>query len=164
MSSHRAMNQAKPILSSRRILSGLMEVLAWPSWYFLYSALCVDTQRPRAVLSLYLVGTWQLPYLALYATSSFWKCGERGKKQQRSKRSEKLGSQRGNDHVGLNRASYTWTSTYIFLLPARLSLALGPTKANILKTLQSRVIEGRVLSFNTILLLHTLLQWVRWLR
>lgn len=68
------MNQANPISSNLRILSAFMEVLVLPppSEYFLYSARWVDTQRPRAVLPLYLVGTWQLPYLALYTLSSFY--------------------------------------------------------------------------------------------
>lgn len=73
------MNQANPIPSNLWILSAFIDVLAAPSWYFLYSARWVDTHRPSAVLSLYLVGTWQLPYLTLYANSSFCK-KEEGKK------------------------------------------------------------------------------------
>ena len=80
---HNAMNQANPISSNLRILSAFMEVLVPPpSEYFLYSARWVDTQRPRAVLPLYLVGTWQLPYLALYTLSSFYFLYESEKKNQ----------------------------------------------------------------------------------
>ena len=75
------MNQANPISSSLRILSAFMEVLATPSEHFLYSARWVDTQRPRAVFPLYLVGTWQLPNLALYNLSSFYS-GERLEKSE----------------------------------------------------------------------------------
>ena len=59
------------MLSSLLILSVVNEVFS-PLHNFLYSARCCDTHRPRAVFSLNLVGTWQLPNLALYWRSWSW--------------------------------------------------------------------------------------------
>jgi hypothetical protein len=46
-----SMNQANPMLSSLRILSAVMFDFS-PLQYFLYAALCLEIQRPRAEFSL----------------------------------------------------------------------------------------------------------------
>ena len=116
------MNQAKPIDSSLRIFSSVMKVLAFPSWYFLYSARWVETHLPRAVLSLYLVGTWQLPCFAMYCKSSF--CGN--------------GSDRDVSNCDqpirrlLSYEAKLVYQTYKLFIPIRLSPSLRPTETNTL--------------------------------
>lgn len=147
MPHQRAINQAKPILSSLAIFSAVMVVLSCPSEYFLYSARWVETHRPRAVLALYLVGTWQLPCLALYWTSS--SCHEYNTNRCRYV----------SYYCSTKFCSQTILSefTHKLFIPTRLSFALCPAKAYHLKPFQPRVVERGVLPFHAILLLHTLL-------
>ena len=48
--------------------------------------------------------------------------------------------------------------TYVFLIPARLSLTFAPSESNALESMQPFIIERGSVSINTILVFHTLLQ------
>src|SRR5210317_1426434 len=50
--------------------------------------------------------------------------------------------------------------TYVFLIPARLSLTFAPSESNALESMQPFIIERGSVSINTILVFHTLLQWI----
>ena len=119
------MNQANPMLSSLCIFSAVNEDFS-PLRNFLYSARCVDTHRPRAVFSLNLVGTWQLPSLAAYWMSS--SCV-----QSYRKKVERYISHHQQVRIRFSRLS---ASTYIFLIPSNLPPALSPPESNALESFQ----------------------------
>ena len=138
------MNQANPMLSSLCIFSAVNEDFS-PLQNCLYSARCVETHRPRAVFSLNLVGTWQLPNLAVYWMSSL--CVKKRQKGIISRH------QRG---TFLNSFVLS-TSTYIFLVPSNLPPAFRPPESNVLESFQSFISQGRDVIILAILMFHALL-------
>ena len=144
------MNQANPILSSLCIFSAVNEDFS-PLQNCLYSARCVETHRPRAVFSLNLVGTWQLPNLAAYWMSSSCVQSYRNKVERYISHHQQV-------RIRFSRLS---ASTYIFLIPSNLPPALSPPESNALESFQPFISQSRYVSVFAVLMFHALLEYLK---